>query len=481
MKIYNTKTRKKENFVPTDEKEIKIYSCGVTVYDLSHIGHARQAIVYSMMVDYLRYKGYKVKFVRNYTDVDDKIIKKANLLQKNALEFSKEQINENEKDMMELHITDADIKTKASEYINEIIKLVEGLIAKGYAYVTENGDVYYQVRKFKSYGKLSNQNINEILNGVRIEVGEQKKDELDFALWKSAKEGEIYWESPWGKGRPGWHIECSAMILNTLGETIDIHAGGRDLIFPHHENEIAQSEAFTEKELAKYWSHCGLVKINGHKMSKSLGNSTTIRDILKEYNYEVIKYLILSKNYKTDIDILDEDYKIAERNIYYLYNTVNKMEQYIENDSNNTAKKIVIPNELLNIRDEFIKIMDDDFNTAEAIAKLHLIFKCINNLMNKNVNSEIISKILKDIKEVYGVLGFFKQNANIFIKELKDKYIKKLKITEDIIVKELEKREKAKFNKNYELADKIRQELNEIGIIIIDNQEETMWDIKQLY
>ena len=273
MKITNSMTGKKEEFVPINKDEVKMYACGVTVYDLSHIGHARQAIVYAMMTDYFRYKGYKVTYVRNYTDVDDKIIKRANELGKNALEFSQEQILETEKDMQALHVTEADIKTKASEYIPQIIKFVENLIEKGDAYATEKGDVYYSVKTFKEYGKLSHRKVDELRNGVRIEVEEGKKDPVDFALWKSAKPGEIYWESPWGKGRPGWHIECSAMILNTLGETIDIHGGGRDLLFPHHENEIAQSEALTGKKLANYWTHCGLIKINGEKMSKSLGNS----------------------------------------------------------------------------------------------------------------------------------------------------------------------------------------------------------------
>ena len=301
---------KKEEFIPIEKGKVKIYACGVTVYDLSHIGHARQAIVYAMITDYLRYRGYNVTYVRNYTDVDDKIINKANQLGKNALEFSKEQIIETEKDMKDLHVTEADIKTKASEYIPQIIKFVDGLIKKGHAYSTEKGDVYFSVKSFKDYGKLSHRKVEELRNGVRIELEEGKKDPVDFALWKSAKPGEIYWESPWGKGRPGWHIECSVMILNTLGETIDIHGGGRDLLFPHHENELAQSESLTDKPFAKYWSHCGLVKINGEKMSKSLGNSLSIREALNSYNYEVIKYVMLSKHYSSDIDIHDSDFKL---------------------------------------------------------------------------------------------------------------------------------------------------------------------------
>ena len=329
MKIYNSMTGKKEEFISIDGNNVRMYACGVTVYDLSHIGHARQAIVYAMIADYLRFRGYNVKYVRNYTDVDDKIIKRANELGKNAIEFSKEQIEETEKDMSDLHITDADIKTKASEYIEEIIKFVETLVEKGSAYVTKDGDVYYRVRKFTEYGKLSHRNVDDLINGVRIDVEESKEDPLDFALWKSAKPGEVYWESPWGKGRPGWHIECSVMALNTLGETIDIHGGGRDLMFPHHENEIAQSEALTGKPFARYWSHCGLIKINGEKMSKSLGNSLTIRDALKMYNFEVLKYVMFSKHYGSDVDILDSDYQLAESHMYYFYNTIIKMKEFI--------------------------------------------------------------------------------------------------------------------------------------------------------
>ena len=329
MKIYNSMTGKKEEFKPIKDGEVKMYACGITVYDLSHIGHARQAIVYSMIKNYLEYRGYKVTYVRNYTDVDDKIINKANALGKNAIEFSREQIEETEKDMAGLHVAPADIQTKASEYIDKIIDFVQKLIDKGYAYVAPNGDVYYSVRKFKDYGKLSHRNVDDMLNGVRIELEEGKEDPIDFALWKSAKPGEISWDSPWGKGRPGWHIECSAMALNTLGETIDIHGGGRDLLFPHHENEIAQSEALTGKTFANYWSHCGLIKINGEKMSKSLGNSLTIRDALKMYDYEVIKYLMFSKHYGSDMDILDSDFLMAEKHMYYFYISIKQMEDFI--------------------------------------------------------------------------------------------------------------------------------------------------------
>ncbi len=487
MKIYNSMTRKKEELIPLEDGKIKMYACGITVYDLSHIGHARQAVVYSMISEYLRYRGYDVKYVRNYTDVDDKIINRANLLGKNALDFSKEQIIENEKDMKELHVKDADITVKASDYIDNIIKFVEGLINKGYAYSTKSGDVYYKVRKFKDYGKLSNRNIDELLNGVRKEVEEEKLDPLDFALWKSAKPGEIYWDSPWGKGRPGWHIECSAMILDNLGETIDIHAGGKDLIFPHHENEIAQSEAYTGKPLAKYWSHCGLIKINGEKMSKSLGNSLTIRDALKKYNYEVIKYVFLQKHYTSDIDIKDEDFDIAEKHLYYFYNTLNDAEKFISMYSKYQEKNVLEDDISIQIKDRFINAMDDDFNTAIVISELFNIFKYI-NLKIKNSNKDnraIIANTLKNIVkisiELYNLIGLFTQTPIEFINILKNKYINILNISYDEINELIRKRIEAKENKKYDLADEIRNELSEKGIILNDTKDGTTWNIKKLY
>ena len=487
MKITNSMTGKKEEFVPINKEEVKMYACGVTVYDLSHIGHARQAIVYAMMTDYFRYKGYKVTYVRNYTDVDDKIIKRANELGKNALEFSGEQILETEKDMEALHVTDADVKTKASGYIPQIIKFVENLIEKGDAYVTEKGDVYYSVKTFKEYGKLSHRKVDELRNGVRIEVEEGKKDPVDFALWKSAKPGEIYWESPWGKGRPGWHIECSAMILNTLGETIDIHGGGRDLLFPHHENEIAQSEALTGKKLANYWSHCGLIKINGEKMSKSLGNSLSIRDALKMYNYEVIKYVLLSKHYATDMDIHDSDYKIAEEHMYYFYSTIKKMNEFIMANAGDANGETLDNETLKNIVPKFIEVMDDDFNSALAISNLHIIFRDINNMMktankgNLQIVANTLAKALEDIKSVYKILGFFEQELDEFINKMREKYLNKLNINTNEIEEQINKRAEAKKNKDYETADAIRAELDKKGILLNDTKEGTTWDIKELY
>lgn len=485
MKIYNSMTRQKEEFIPMDGNNVKMYACGITVYDLSHIGHARQAIVYSMIADYLKYRGYNVKYVRNYTDVDDKIIARANALGKNALDFSKEQIEETEKDMANLHVSDADVFAKASESIDIIIDFVQELINKGHAYAADNGDVYFDVRSFKGYGKLSNRNVDEMLNGVRKDVEPGKRDPIDFALWKGAKPGEIAWKSPWGQGRPGWHIECSAMILNNLGESIDIHGGGKDLIFPHHENEVAQSEALTGKPLTKYWSHCGLIKINGEKMSKSLGNSLTIRDALEKYNYEIIKYVMFSKHYTSDIDLLDGDFSLAENHMYYFYTTIREMLEFIKNNKNIENTDLRQDDISETIIPEFIKYMDDDFNTAAALANLHGIFKYVNNVMKQTKQKEetanTLEKILKNVKEVYGVLGLFEQEPKEITAKLKKKYLGKLEIEESYIEEQINKRAEAKNNKDFEQADKIRSELDEKGIILMDSKEGTTWNVKALY
>ena len=485
MKIYNSMTRQKEDFIPMDGNNVKMYACGITVYDLSHIGHARQAIVYSMIADYLKYRGYNVKYVRNYTDVDDKIIARANAIGKNALEFSREQIEETQKDMANLHVSDADIFAKASESIDIIIDFVQELINKGHAYAADNGDVYFDVRSFRGYGKLSNRNIDEMLNGVRKDVEPGKRDPIDFALWKGAKPGEIAWESPWGQGRPGWHIECSAMILNNLGETIDIHGGGKDLVFPHHENEVAQSEALTGKPLTKYWSHCGLIKINGEKMSKSLGNSLTIREALDKYNYEIIKYVILSKHYTTDIDLLDGDFSLAENHMYYFYATIDSMLEFIANNKNPEITTFRQDDISETIIPEFIKHMDDDLNTAAALANLHGIFKYVNNVMKQTKQKEetanTLEKILKNVKEVYGVLGLFEQEPKEFTAKLKKKYLENLEVEEFYIEEQINKRAEAKKNRDFEQADKIRSELEEKGIILMDSKEGTTWNVKALY
>lgn len=480
-------TGRKEDFKPIDGKNVRMYACGITVYDLSHIGHARQAIAYAMVADYLRYRGYNVTYVRNYTDVDDKIINRANELGKDALEFSREQIAETELDMANLHVTDADIKPKASENIENIINLVQGLIDKGHAYVADNGDVYFIVRSFPEYGKLSKRRIDELLNGVRKDVEEGKRDPLDFALWKAAKPGEISWDSPWGPGRPGWHIECSAMAINNLGETIDIHGGGKDLVFPHHENEIAQSESFTGKTFANVWSHCGLIKINGEKMSKSLGNSLTIRDALKKYDYEVIKYVMHSKHYTSDIDLLDKDFALAESQMYYFYNTIKAMKEYIAQFGGTVNGQSIDGDISEGIVPKFVEVMDDDFNTAAAISELHGIFKFANSIMksakkgNRVLAANSLAKILAALSEVYSILGLFTEDPDTFISNMKAKYLTKTDVSVEEIEAKIAQRAEAKKAKDFDTADAIRAELEAKGIILNDTREGTVWDFKALY
>lgn len=483
MKIYNSLTKKKEEFVPIEKDNVKMYACGITVYDDSHIGHARASVTYDMVCCYLRFLGYKVKYVRNYTDVDDKIIARANALNMNALDYSEDRIKAAEDVFKKLGADFPDVKCKASENIENIIDFVSKLIEKGYAYPTEKGDVYYSVKKFKDYGKLSNINTEDLLNGVRKDVEEGKKDPLDFAVWKSAKPGEISWKSPWGNGRPGWHIECSCMVLHNLGETIDIHGGGKDLIFPHHENEIAQSEALTGKPLANYWMHNGLIKINGQKMSKSLGNSLTIKHALELYNPEVIRYAIVSKNYSSDIDLGESEFAMAEKHLYYFYNTINAINKFLEE---NTKMKEV-PNEVADeIENKFKQAMDDDFNTPVAIANLFTDFKYVNNLLKNNKieideKAYILNKIKNEIVRCYNVIGIFKEDANDLIEDLKSKYINKLDLKVEDIEQEIINRAVAKSEKNYDVADRIRKELDEKGIILNDSKEGTTWDIKELY
>ena len=483
MKIYNSLTRKKEEFIPIDKENVKMYACGITVYDDSHIGHARASVTYDMICCYLRFLGYKVKYVRNYTDVDDKIIARANGLNMNALEYSEARIKDAEDVFTKLGADFPDVIAKASESIDYIIDFVSKLIEKGYAYPTKNGNVYYSVKKFKDYGKLSNINTDDLLNGVRKDVEEGKLDPLDFAVWKAAKPGEISWKSPWGEGRPGWHIECSAMVLHNLGETIDIHGGGKDLIFPHHENEIAQSEALTGKPLANYWIHNGLVKIDGQKMSKSLGNCLTIKHALELYNPEVIRYAIVSKNYSSDIDLGESEFLLAEQHLYYFYNTINNIDKFL--NQNSEMKEVA--NEIADgIEAKFIEAMNDDFNTPVAVADLFAYFKYVNNLLKDNKvavdeKAYILNKIKNEIVRCYNVMGIFKENAEELINDLKSKYIKKLGLNVSEIEKKIEERANRKLEKNYELADRIRGELDVKGIILNDSKEGTTWDIKELY
>ena len=483
MKIHNSMSKTKEEFIPMNAPEVKMYACGITVYDDCHIGHAKQAVTFDIIKRYLTFRGYNVKYVRNYTDVDDKIINRANELGINALEYSQDRINEVERVMKLLGVRQPDVEPKASENIDNIIEFVSKLIDKGYAYPSKRGDVYFSVKSFPQYGCLSKRNPDDMINGVRKDVEEGKNDPLDFALWKSAKEGEISWDSPWGKGRPGWHIECSAMNLRYLGEQIDIHGGGKDLIFPHHENEIAQTEALTGKKFAKYWIHNGLITINGQKMSKSLGNSLTLKDALAKYNPEVIKYMLMQKHYASTVDINDAEFLQSEKHMYYFYNTLNEVDKILRVTP---ATEESVDNDVLEkIEPDFIEAMDDDFNTAQAYANLFAIMKYLNNVIaDKKMDSQLKSNTLKSIKDkvvsLYNILAVFEEEPEYFLNDLKTKYLSKLNISVDEIEELIKNRTEAKQNKDYAKADEIRNHLDECGIVLLDSKDGTTWNIKEL-
>ena len=398
MKIYNTLSGQKEEFIPLRGNKVNMYACGITVSGEAHIGHVYQALIYDIIRKFLIKKGYDVTYARNYTDVDDKIIAKSKETGIPADAYANMMIKKIDKVMREMNIDDPDIWLKATYNIDTVIDFVSALIEKGHAYPTKKGDVYFSVASFPAYGRLSHRNLEDALNGVRIENDEDKRDPLDFALWKSAKEGEICWDSPWGKGRPGWHIECSAMNKKAFGDQIDIHGGGRDLIFPHHENEIAQSEALTGKQFVKYWVHNGLIKVNGQKMSKSLGNSLLMSDLLKEYSDEAIKFALLSSNYRNDINVTPELFPDAEKHIYEFYKVYAEAE--------NAGVKI--QGEYPEIDEKFDRAMSDDFNAALAISDLYGYFKTIKRLIAEK--DDKAGAMLAQIKKTYSLLGLFLKN-----------------------------------------------------------------------
>lgn len=456
--IYNSLSRKKEEFSPVSPPKVNIYTCGVTVYDESHIGHARSLYIFEVIRRYLEYRGYKVKFVRNITDIDDKIINRANELKVGWKELVKKYIARYHEDLKALGIKKGDYEPCATENIKEMVKYIKGLMDKGYAYEA-GGDVYFNVRKFSKYGQLSGQGIDQMQKGVRIEPSEHKKDPLDFALWKASKENEPFWESPWGKGRPGWHIECSVMsqkFLNT--QTLDIHAGGRDLIFPHHENEIAQGEALSGKPFAKYWIHHGLLTINGQKMSKSLGNFITIKDFIAKYHdADLLKLFFLSAHYSHPIDYTEEKIEESKQALERILTLLKKIDKKgIKAKRINKKKK-----EIEEVRNKFIQAMDDDFNTPQGLAA---IFELV-NLANKNIeDSNFVSEAKKLLSELSGIFGLS---------------LKKKNISEDIsssIKLLIEKRNIARKKGDFSESDRIRKELEEKGIILEDTKDgKTIW------
>ncbi len=461
LKIYNTLTRKKEEFIPLKGNKVNMYACGITVSGDAHIGHVYQALIYDVIRKYLIKAGFDVTYARNYTDVDDKIIAKANELNVKADVYAAQMIDKINAVMKKLEIDDPDIWLKATCNIDNIISFVQKLIDGNHAYPTEKGDVYFAVESFKGYGKLSNRNLEDAIEGVRIDNDDFKKNPLDFALWKSAKPGEIYWDSPWGKGRPGWHIECSTMNMVAFGEQIDIHGGGRDLIFPHHENEIAQTEALTGKQFSKYWIHNGLIKVNGQKMSKSLGNSILATDLLEKYNPEVIKFALLLTNYRNDINVTETLFPEAEKHLTDFYKIIATVEA--------TGEKVEGGNKTID--DEFNAAMDDDFNTAKAIANLFGYFKTVKAKI-KNGDKTYLQDI-NQIRKTYSLLGIFKRNAKEFLSKVRNE--ENTPAVEDSIPYEVlelvEKRKQAKLNRDYALADSLRDEITKSGYAVTDTKD----------
>ncbi|MEA2088352.1 MAG: cysteine--tRNA ligase [Patescibacteria group bacterium] len=477
IKIYNSLTRKKEDFVPLLEGELKMYACGITPYDEIHIGHARQAVVYDVVRAYFEYLGYKITYVRNFTDVDDKIIKRANEEGRDSIEVSEHYIKENSEDLEKLKVKHATHEPKVTDCIADIIEYIQVLIDKGFAYVVK-GEVFFDIDKFTEYGKLSNRKRDDLIDS---EDSPNKKNNNDFALWKPHKPGEPYWDSPWSKGRPGWHIECSVMAHKYLGDEIDIHGGGLDLIFPHHENEIAQSEAYSGKAFAKYWVHNGLVMINGTKMSKSLGNFLTVKDALKKYFPEEIRYVILTNTYSSNIDFLDDLFLNARKRLYYFYTTLLRMEEFA-NGADAKVDSDRVPGVIIGLEGKFNELMDDNFNTPRVISEITEIFKELNKIIDSNkYSTEEKSGIFKSFFQIFNkissVLRLFEDSPNEYLSKLKEKILTEKNITENFINSKLEERQSAKKIKDYEKADSIKEELKSKGISIQDSPDSVKWEI----
>jgi len=461
IRVYNTITRKKEEFQTLEPGLVRMYVCGVTVYNDAHVGHAMSALVFDIIRRYLEYRGYKVRYVMNYTDVDDKIIARANELGQDPLRLAQRYIDEYDRNLRDLNVLPATANPRVSSTIDLIIKFVGALIDKGYAYAAENGDVYFRVEADKDYGRLSGRKLADMQAGARVEVGEEKENPLDFALWKAAKPGEVFWESPWGKGRPGWHIECSAMSLSELGEQIDIHGGGNDLIFPHHENEIAQSESYTGLEFARYWIHNGMLQLSGEKMSKSLGNIVSINEFLKERDADVMRMLVLNGAYRAPLTFTDETLDAAERGLERLRSGLRPA---LPNAGGvDPATAAALTDQAESTQQAFTDTMDDDFNTAGALAPLYELIKAVNTARDAGAADEQLAPAQATLRELTGVLGLRMAektgsgDADAFI---------------DLLV---EVRGQARAEKLWALSDLIRDRLKELGVTIEDSKDGTSW------
>lgn len=461
IQIYNTLTRKKEPFVPIVEGKVSMYVCGPTVYNYIHIGNARPVIVFDTVRRYLEYRGYDVKFVSNFTDVDDKIIAAANKLGEEVGELTERFIDAYFEDVTALGCTKADEHPRVTDHIEDIIEFVQVLIDKGYAYASQ-GDVYFRTKKFETYGKLSSQSTDELIVGARIEAGEKKEDPLDFVLWKAAKEGEISWESPWGNGRPGWHIECSVMARAHLGDTMDIHAGGRDLMFPHHENEIAQSEAMTGKPFANYWMHNGYINIDNEKMSKSLDNFVLVNDIRKKIDPKVLRFFILSVHYRHPVNFSEELVNQARTGLERITTAYQNIRYRLETSADLGDQSDVWLHKIDNVQKEFVTAMDDDFNTANGIAAIFELTRLANTyLLEKNTASAVMQAFIDTFESLMNVLGITLAEEA----ELLDEDVERL----------IEERLEARKNRDFQRADDIRDELKEQGIILEDTAQGTRW------
>ncbi|MGB6065547.1 MAG: cysteine--tRNA ligase [Desulfomonilaceae bacterium] len=478
LRIYNTLTREKRDFQPLQPGKVGMYVCGMTVYDMCHLGHARSAVLFDVIYRYLMHRGYDVTFVRNFTDVDDKIINRANELGEEWKSLAERFVGEFYVDMDALGILRPTFEPRATEFIEEMQSLIQRLVSSGHAYEA-NGDVMFSVNSFVGYGKLSGKRIDELISGARVDVDEKKRNPLDFALWKAAKPGEPFWESPWGPGRPGWHIECSAMSMRLLGEEFDIHGGGADLAFPHHENEIAQSEAATGKHFAKYWIHNGFVNISSEKMSKSLGNVLNIRDILKSVHPEALRLFLISSHYRSPLDYNESSIKESASALERLYAAM----VAVDDVSNRNGTSDELPEELADMSDRFTEAMDDDFNTPRALAILFGVARSINRYSTSDSLSEIprphlLARVKDEVISLSReILGILKEEPAHFMENLRKSGVVGLEISEEEIESLIAQRAQARSKKDFARADEIRRALADNHILLEDSPKGTTWKV----
>ncbi len=485
MKIFNTQTRKKEEFHPVNEGKVGIYVCGITAYDVCHVGHARSAVVFDVITRYLRYRGYEVTYVKNFTDVDDKIIERARREERGIAEVAEQYIRAHDEDMGALGVARPTATPRATEHIDGMVRLVETLIEKGLAYAVD-GDIYYAVENFPGYGKLSGRALEDMMAGARVDVNEKKRNPLDFALWKASKEGEPWWDSPWGHGRPGWHLECSVMSQRYLGETFDIHGGGEDLVFPHHENEIAQSEGATGMSLAHFWVHNGFVRVNSEKMSKSLGNFFTIREILQQYDAEVLRLFLLTSHYRSPVDFSDVALAEARQGMDRFYSTLETLQERLTAGKGNTStgepsrKDREITDQVQTLRERFCEAMDDDFNTARAIGFLFDTVRLLNAALTgkgAEASPATLEQAASALREIGAVLGLFGEEPDVYLRRDREREAAKRGLAIAEIEALIAQRRAAREAKEWQRADEIRQGLAARGVILKDTPTATTWRI----